>query len=198
MWERRYTRKQNGYRTKSHSRLLEKLCGYGKGKTALDIACGTGRNSIYLCKRGWRVVGVDISHRAISRLEQRLRQLRCQNRVKLIADDIRDANLGNQSFDLVLMSNFYDEELIEYSYTLMKKRALFILETFTAGSDGESFGMNTRFVPPAAQVKAAIEKKFEIIESIHYLGKSRYAPSVPKLAVVARPKRMPGRYAVKL
>jgi SAM-dependent methyltransferase len=32
---------------------------------ALDLACGEGRNSIWLAQRGWRVVGVDFSAEAI-------------------------------------------------------------------------------------------------------------------------------------
>ncbi len=32
---------------------------------ALDLACGEGRNSIWLAQRGWQVTGIDFSHEAI-------------------------------------------------------------------------------------------------------------------------------------
>jgi SAM-dependent methyltransferase len=34
---------------------------------ALDLACGEGRNAIWLARRGWRVTGVDLSDVAIER-----------------------------------------------------------------------------------------------------------------------------------
>lgn len=38
---------------------------------ALDLACGTGRNALYLAERGLRVVAVDLSGRALHRLGRR-------------------------------------------------------------------------------------------------------------------------------
>lgn len=33
---------------------------------ALDIGCGTGESAIYLSRRGWHVIGIDVSRRAIA------------------------------------------------------------------------------------------------------------------------------------
>jgi SAM-dependent methyltransferase len=35
--------------------------------TALDLGCGTGDNSIYLAKHGWRVTGIDFIAKAVDR-----------------------------------------------------------------------------------------------------------------------------------
>lgn len=34
---------------------------------ALDLACGEGRNAIWLARRGWEVVGADYSHAAVAK-----------------------------------------------------------------------------------------------------------------------------------
>ncbi|MGH7776655.1 MAG: class I SAM-dependent methyltransferase [Candidatus Dormibacterales bacterium] len=34
---------------------------------ALDLGCGTGTNSVYMARHGWRVVGVDYDGRAVAR-----------------------------------------------------------------------------------------------------------------------------------
>jgi SAM-dependent methyltransferase len=38
---------------------------------ALDVACGEGRNAVWLAQRGWSVVGVDFSEVAISKARSR-------------------------------------------------------------------------------------------------------------------------------
>jgi SAM-dependent methyltransferase len=38
---------------------------------ALDLGCGTGRNSIYLARHGWEVTGVDMVGHAIARAKER-------------------------------------------------------------------------------------------------------------------------------
>ncbi len=40
-----------------------------KTGSALDIACGDGRNALYLAQNGFRVTGVDFSEKALHRLE---------------------------------------------------------------------------------------------------------------------------------
>ena len=41
---------------------------YLKRGSVLDIACGDGRNSLYLLKNGFEVTGVDFSNKAVERL----------------------------------------------------------------------------------------------------------------------------------
>ncbi len=38
---------------------------------ALDVGCGTGRDAVYLAKRGWQVTAVDIIDKAIAKARQR-------------------------------------------------------------------------------------------------------------------------------
>ena len=42
--------------------FIEKELGYNKEVNILDIGCGTGRHAIELSKRGYRVIGVDLSY----------------------------------------------------------------------------------------------------------------------------------------
>jgi 2-polyprenyl-3-methyl-5-hydroxy-6-metoxy-1,4-benzoquinol methylase len=47
--------------------LIENI-GYLKKGSALDIACGDGRNTLYLLENGFKVTGVDFSSKALERL----------------------------------------------------------------------------------------------------------------------------------
>lgn len=48
---------------------LVKSIEYFKNGTVLDVACGDGRNTIFLLERGFNVTGIDFSEEALNRLE---------------------------------------------------------------------------------------------------------------------------------
>src|SRR4051812_24240131 len=48
---------------------------------ALDLACGVGRNAIYLARLGWRVTAIDSSRTGIARLRERAAGLDIETRV---------------------------------------------------------------------------------------------------------------------
>jgi SAM-dependent methyltransferase len=60
---------------------------------ALDVGCGTGRDAVYLAKRGWKVTAVDGVEEALAKARQRAAQEGVQ--VQWIAGDVSDlAGLG--------------------------------------------------------------------------------------------------------
>ena len=70
-WNARYL--AGAYEARTHpSALLERWSGSlhatGPSPRAIDLACGSGRNTLFLARRGWRVDAVDISSVALERL----------------------------------------------------------------------------------------------------------------------------------
>lgn len=57
-WDRRYV--EHGWSQVPDEALVGKVTGLKPG-LALDLGCGTGRNSIWLARQGWNVTGVDAS-----------------------------------------------------------------------------------------------------------------------------------------
>ncbi len=51
--------------------FIEKEIEYNKEARILDIGCGTGRHSIELAKRGYNVVGIDLSESMLKRAKQK-------------------------------------------------------------------------------------------------------------------------------
>jgi SAM-dependent methyltransferase len=68
---------------------------------ALDLACGEGRNSVWLAGRGWRVTGVDFSEVAIAKARE-LAALRGVD-VELVCADLLDYVPDPGAYDLVLV-----------------------------------------------------------------------------------------------
>jgi SAM-dependent methyltransferase len=77
------------------------------GGTAVDLACGEGRNALYLAKAGWNVTAVDFSQVALDRLS---RAAEVSNvTIDVVNDDLESFLQIPSVFDLVVIANFHPE-----------------------------------------------------------------------------------------
>ncbi len=90
--------------------FIEKEIEYNKEAQILDIGCGTGRHSIELARRGYKVVGIDLSESMLTRAKQKAAEQDLQ--VKFEKHDARKISYLDQ-FDLVIM-------LCEGGFSLME------------------------------------------------------------------------------
>jgi tellurite methyltransferase len=125
-WDKRYS---DGHIPRSPSALLRRWLPRLPRGTALDVACGTGRNALLLAHHGWRVVGVDISPVAlhIARNAASERGLRPD----LLAANLEDWPLPAAHFDLLCVFRFLDRALCPRFVAALKPGGVLICETFT-------------------------------------------------------------------
>ena len=74
--------------------FLEEVLGIAPGASVLDVGCGTGRHSVELARRGYRVTGVDISQGMLR--EAALAAEQAGVHVELVCQDAREIKLGRQ------------------------------------------------------------------------------------------------------
>lgn len=99
-WNRRY--REHGAEsvwTRGPNRFLVQEVGGLEPGTALDLACGTGRNAVWLAAHGWDVTGVDFSEVALVSA-RRLASARGVD-VQWVLADVLDYDVDTQAFDLV-------------------------------------------------------------------------------------------------
>jgi tellurite methyltransferase len=105
---------------------MERLLRLAPGRRALDIACGEGRNSIFLARHGFRVAGIDISDVGIAKAERRAR-------AEGLEIDFRRTDLdGWQSdgqYDLLLNFNFLLRPLIPEEVRALAPGGLLLFDT---------------------------------------------------------------------
>lgn len=90
--------------------FIEKEINYNKSLKILDIGCGTGRHSIELSKRGYKLTGIDLSSTMIEGAKKKAASLSLNIDFKTL--DARDLPF-NDEFDLAIM-------LCEGGFSLME------------------------------------------------------------------------------
>jgi SAM-dependent methyltransferase len=99
-WDRRYEGRELLWGSGPNRFLVAEASELAPGR-ALDLACGEGRNAVWLAERGWSVLGVDFSEVAIARARERAARdgVDCEFR----CEDLLDFEPDRRAFDLVIV-----------------------------------------------------------------------------------------------
>ncbi|MGD0585374.1 MAG: class I SAM-dependent methyltransferase [Oryzomonas sp.] len=105
---------------------MERLLRLAPGRRALDIACGEGRNSIFLARHGFRVAGIDISDVGIAKAERRARAEGLE--IDFHRLDLDGWQIDGQ-YDLLLNFNFLMRSLIPEEVRALTPGGLLLFDT---------------------------------------------------------------------
>ena len=100
-WDRKYGERPLVWGEQPNRSVAAELADLPAGR-ALDLACGEGRNAIWLALGGWEVTGIDFSGVAVGRGRDRAAQVGLQ--IDLRVRDVLTAEVDGEPFDLVLVS----------------------------------------------------------------------------------------------
>lgn len=107
-WDRRYA--SGDYQPRrQHSALVEEAVGHLDGGRVLVLACGAGRNALFLAAQGFEVEAVDVSAVAIemAETEGKRRGLKVNWRVA----DIEDLEDAEAKYQMVTMVRFLNRDV---------------------------------------------------------------------------------------
>jgi len=94
--------------------FIESEIGYNRSLKILDIGCGTGRHAIELARRGYSVIGLDLSDSQLARA--RTKAAEAGVKVTFLKGDARDFQF-EEPFDVAIM-------LCEGAFSLMETDAM--------------------------------------------------------------------------
>lgn len=100
-WDARYEGSELVWSAGPNTFVVERVAPFPSGR-ALDVACGEGRNALWLAEQGWDVVGIDFSEVGIAKA-RRIADHRGVD-VDWRVGDVTDPSAVTGAFDLVLVA----------------------------------------------------------------------------------------------
>lgn len=120
-WDERYAGKGSVWSGNPNPQLVSEISGPGtlsttEPKTALDVGCGEGADSVWLAGQGWHVTGVDISRVALQRARDHEAEPSLSGSITWEHHDLLQWTPPSSSFDLVSIQFMHlprnDRELV--------------------------------------------------------------------------------------
>ena len=114
-WEQRYRsreRAREDFATQPVP-LLADVAGKLPPGRALDLACGTGRNALWLAERGWKVSAVDGAAAAIEILQGRAKERGLCIDARVADLEQGEYRIEPQAWDLICISYYLQRDLFE-------------------------------------------------------------------------------------
>ena len=103
--------------------ILKNYVAHAPVGYALDLACGTGRNTHFLERLGFSVDAVDLSDYALS-------QIKDTPKIIKIETDLDSYDLKKNTYDLIINCNYLNRRLMDQMIGALKDGGLIIFETF--------------------------------------------------------------------
>lgn len=114
-WEERYRSgpRSAEYLEAAPTPLLVETVGQLPPGRALDLACGAGRNSLWLAEQGWRVTAVDGAPAAIEILRNRASERGVTVDAKVADLERGEYRIARSAWDLILICYYLQRDLFE-------------------------------------------------------------------------------------
>lgn len=155
----------------------------GKG---MDIACGAGRDMVYLAQQGWQMTGIDRSEDSLRRAELLSRQLgvtvrTLQRDLETSVDPFTD--FADSSFALVTVGRYLYRPLFPVIRRLLQPGGVILYQTFMQGCENTAIGRprNPNFLLKPGELAAEFSGAEMILDEVEQLADGR-----PVAAFVAR------------
>lgn len=135
-WNRRY--REGAYDGRTHpSAFLEECVGaLPTPGRALDLACGTGRNAVYLADLGFTVDAVDISSEALAVGRARARALP----ICWLEHDLDSGFAPDATYDVIVNVRFVNLPLLESLLPWLRPNGVLVVEQHLATARDDVIG----------------------------------------------------------
>ncbi len=162
-WDRRFSGSDFIYGTEPAGFLADNVELLPAKGRALDVAAGEGRNAVFLARHGLEVEAVDISEVGLEKA-QRLAEAAGVT-IRTIVADLGDYSIPKQRYDVVVVINYLERDLIDDLKSALRPGGLVIYETYTVAQLDipEAHHLRREYLLELGELQAMFED-FEILE----------------------------------
>ncbi len=128
--------------------FVNSYAGLTQGNLGLDLACGAGRDSVFLTLKGWQMTSVDYSETALAKLQQMASglDLMIQRQCLDIERDFHALLAEKKTYDLVLVIRYLHRPILPLIPQLLNKKGILLYQTFLQGAEAFGSPKNPRFL----------------------------------------------------
>ncbi|MDQ7048049.1 MAG: methyltransferase domain-containing protein [Enterobacterales bacterium] len=123
-------------------------------KYGLDLACGAGRDSLYLAQSGWQMCAIDYSQSALDKLNKLSENLSLPVETQLLnlEKDFSTLIAQEARYDLIIVVRYLHRPILEMLPLLLKSRGILVYQTFMQGCEAFGSPKNPRFLLKAGEL----------------------------------------------
>jgi SAM-dependent methyltransferase len=188
-WDEKYIKKPSLLKSRPHTQKLQLALSHAQTGKALDIACGIGRNTLFLAKNGFYVDAIDIAQAAINKLNEDAKEQNLSSHINAILADTDEFEIEKNIYDFIIMSNFLDRRLIIEAQNALKKNGIFFIETYMLSDENEKENSDPKNMLKPNELKEMLTDSFELIEYDEFDNESFELYKMKKQAIIAKKVR---------
>ena len=102
---------------------------FPRGGSALDLAGGAGRHSIWLAKQGWDVTLMDVSETGVEQARQNAGPL--ASHIHFVIDDLTQFRASQTQFDVVMGFFYLEREIFPEIVKAVRPGGMLLYKTYT-------------------------------------------------------------------
>ncbi len=189
-WNRKYQKNEKLLqRREPSSVILQYIPAVTTAKRALDIACGSGRNTLCLASMGYMVDAVDIALQPLQKLKEFANDDKVYDNINIYMADLDSFEIPDTTYSVVVMANYLDRDLITKTREYIEIGGYFVLDTYIDDIRNEKIDSNKGYLLKAEEVDSLFGDKFEIVYKSTYQNESYELYRMFKMAIVAKRTR---------
>lgn len=184
-WELKYRDKPQLLEYREASAIVQRYGCRGQGERALDLACGTGRHTLYLASEGFEVDAIDIASAAMEVLMVDALRQGVAERISPIEADLDAYKFENGSYDLIVMSNYLERTLIERTKDALKRGGIYIVETYMQDDENEKRDSKSSNLLQPGELKEIFAQGYKVLHYDEYDNEAHEIYRMRKQVIVA-------------
>ncbi len=131
---------------------------------ALDLACGSGRNAIWLAEAGFQTLAVDRDATALAELNQEASQRGLSIRTQLVDLENGRPFFRPDTFDLIVVVHYLHRPLFTSIVSALRPGGVLVYETFTRAQAARGKPTNPAFLLEPGELLTLVQP-LEILAS---------------------------------